>query len=32
MHRDVAADQFGGDVGLEVGEGENEIGFEREDL
>src|SRR5262249_31750055 len=32
MHRDVAADQLGGDVGLQVGEGENEVGLEREDF
>ena len=32
MHRDVAADQLGGKVGLQVGKGENEIGLERQDL
>ena len=32
MHRDVAADQLGDDVGLQVGEGEHEVGLEREDL
>ena len=32
MHRDAGADQFGYDVGLQVGEGENEIGLQREDL
>src|SRR5262249_31492625 len=32
MDRDVAADQLCGDVGLQVGEGENEIRFEREDF
>ena len=32
MHRDVAADQFGDDVGLQVGERQDEVGLEREDL
>src|SRR5262249_49313139 len=32
MDRDVAADQLGGDVGLQVGEGENEVGLERKDF
>ena len=32
MHRDVAADQLGDDVGLQVGEGQHEVGLEREDL
>ena len=32
MDRDVAADQLGGDIGLQVGEGENEVGLEREDF
>ena len=32
MHGDIAADQLGGDIGLQIGEGENEIGLEREDL
>src|SRR5262249_46432790 len=32
MYRDVGADQLGGDVGLQVGEGENEVGLEREDF
>src|SRR5262249_5397978 len=32
MDRDVAADQLGGDLGLQVGEGEHEVGLEREDF
>src|SRR6185295_18693818 len=32
MHRDAAADQLGGNVGLQVGEGEHEVGVEREHL
>jgi hypothetical protein len=32
MHCDIAADQFGGDVGLQVGKGENEVRLECEDL
>ena len=32
VDRDVAADQFGGDVGLQVGERQHQIGLEREDL
>ena len=31
MDRDVAADQPGGDLGLKIGECEDQIGFERED-
>ncbi len=32
MDGDVAANELGGDVGLQVGEGEDEVGLEREDF
>ncbi len=32
MHRDIGADQVGDDIGLQIGEGEHQIGFERQDL
>ena len=32
VHRDIAADQLGDDVGLQVGEGEHQVGFERENF
>jgi hypothetical protein len=32
VHRNIAADQLGDDIGLQVGEGEDQIGVEREDL
>ena len=32
MHRDIGADQFGDDVGLQIGKGQHQVGLEREDL
>ena len=32
MHRDPAAYEIGDDVGLQIGERENEVGFERDNL
>ncbi len=32
MDRDAAPDQLGDDVGLQVGEGQDQVGLERQDL
>src|ERR1700733_4965735 len=32
MDRDAGADQFGDDIGLQIGEGENEVGLEIQNL
>ncbi len=32
MHIDIGADQFGDDIGLQIGEGQHQIGLKREDF